>query len=55
MGGDGGNSWEVCVSGSPDGFEQVSFVNSIATSRGGNHVNAVTGYGSSLSLTLSLS
>ena len=30
--------WEVCVAASDDGFQQVSFVNAIATSKGGTHV-----------------
>lgn len=33
--------WEVCVRVSNIGFQQVSFVNSIATSRGGNHVKYI--------------
>ena len=35
--------WEVGVQRSPDdaAFEHVSFVNSMATSRGGSHVNLV--------------
>jgi DNA gyrase/topoisomerase IV subunit B len=38
------NRWEVCVSGTQDGsFEQISYVNSICTSKGGTHVKAVTG------------
>lgn len=42
---DGDNDrWEVCVSGTQDGsFEQISYVNSICTSKGGTHVKAVTG------------
>eukprot|EP00250_Pteridium_aquilinum_P019523 c24465_g1_i1 orf=369-4922(-) len=34
--------WEVCVSLSDGQFQQVSFVNSIATIRGGTHVQYVT-------------
>jgi len=34
--------WEVCVSLTESGFQQVSFVNSICTIRGGTHVNHVT-------------
>ncbi|KAI5076731.1 hypothetical protein GOP47_0008796 [Adiantum capillus-veneris] len=34
--------WEVCVSLSDGQFQQVSFVNSIATIRGGTHVHYVT-------------
>jgi len=34
--------WEVCVSLTEGGFQQVSFVNSIATVRGGTHVTHVT-------------
>lgn len=34
--------WEVLVSYSPTQFQQVSFVNSIATTKGGTHVNYVT-------------
>lgn len=34
--------WEVCMTVSDSGFQQVSFVNSIATSKGGTHVNYVT-------------
>ena len=33
--------WEVCVRISNIGYQQVSFVNSIATSRGGNHVKYI--------------
>ncbi|KDD76869.1 subunit A of DNA gyrase/topoisomerase IV, partial [Helicosporidium sp. ATCC 50920] len=35
--------WEVVVSVSDGQFEQVSFVNSIATAKGGTHVNLVEG------------
>jgi len=34
--------WEVCVSLNEGGFNQVSFVNSICTIRGGTHVTQVT-------------
>ncbi|KAJ7982233.1 DNA topoisomerase 2 [Quillaja saponaria] len=34
--------WEICVSLSEGQFQQVSFVNSIATIRGGTHVDYVT-------------
>lgn len=34
--------WEVCVTTSTKGFQQASFVNSIATTKGGTHVNYVT-------------
>jgi DNA topoisomerase-2 len=34
--------WEVCVRMSNIGFQQVSFVNAIATMRGGNHVKYIT-------------
>lgn len=34
--------WEVCVTTSMKGFQQASFVNSIATTKGGTHVNYVT-------------
>eukprot|EP00965_Chrysotila_dentata_P140399 4641736-Pleurochrysis_carterae.AAC.1 len=37
-----GDRWEVAVAASDDGFTQVSFVNSIATSKGGTHVGHVT-------------
>ena len=37
-----GDRWEVAVSLSDGQFSQVSFVNSIATIRGGTHVNHVT-------------
>ncbi|XP_028931374.1 DNA topoisomerase 2-alpha [Ornithorhynchus anatinus] len=33
--------WEVCLTMSEKGFQQVSFVNSIATSKGGRHVDYV--------------
>lgn len=34
--------WEVAVAASVDGFKHVSFVNGIATYKGGSHVNYVT-------------
>lgn len=34
--------WEVCVSLTESGFQQVSFVNSICTIRGGTHVSHVS-------------
>lgn len=34
--------WEVCMTVSNSGFQQVSFVNSIATTKGGTHVNYIT-------------
>lgn len=34
-----GERWEVCVAPSDGQFNQVSFVNSICTSKGGTHVN----------------
>ena len=37
-----GERWEVCVSLTESGFQQVSFVNSICTIRGGTHVNHVS-------------
>ncbi|KAG7506667.1 DNA topoisomerase 2-alpha isoform X2 [Solea senegalensis] len=33
--------WEVCLAMSEKGFQQVSFVNSIATTKGGRHVDYV--------------
>ncbi|XP_072312165.1 DNA topoisomerase 2-alpha [Eucyclogobius newberryi] len=33
--------WEVCLTMSEKGFQQVSFVNSIATTKGGRHVDHV--------------
>eukprot|EP00897_Mesotaenium_endlicherianum_P007584 jgi/Mesen1/6854/ME000351S05971 len=36
------DQWEVCMSLSEGQFQQVSFVNSIATIRGGTHVQLVT-------------
>ncbi|XP_019618193.1 PREDICTED: DNA topoisomerase 2-alpha-like isoform X4 [Branchiostoma belcheri] len=33
--------WEICVAQSDKGFQQVSFVNSIATTKGGRHVDYV--------------
>uniref|UniRef100_S4RR91 DNA topoisomerase 2 n=1 Tax=Petromyzon marinus TaxID=7757 RepID=S4RR91_PETMA len=35
------NRWEVCLTISEKGFQQVSFVNSIATTKGGRHVDYV--------------
>lgn len=37
-----GPRWEVAVTVSEKGFQQVSFVNSIATTKGGRHVDYVT-------------
>ena len=34
--------WEIAVAPSDKGFQQVSFVNSIATTKGGRHVEYVT-------------
>ena len=34
--------WEVAVAPSDKGYQQVSFVNSIATTKGGRHVDYVT-------------
>lgn len=34
--------WEVCVSGSQDGFKHVSFVNGVNTLKGGKHVDYIT-------------
>lgn len=36
-----GDRWEVAVTLSDRGFQQVSFVNSIATTKGGRHVDYV--------------
>jgi DNA topoisomerase-2 len=36
--------WEVCAARSADGFQQVSFVNGIATVKGGSHVTHVLGH-----------
>ncbi|EPY27308.1 DNA topoisomerase II [Strigomonas culicis] len=36
-----GDRWEVCVRVSNMGFQQVSFVNAIATTRGGTHVRYI--------------
>uniref|UniRef100_A0A3Q3VN89 DNA topoisomerase 2 n=1 Tax=Mola mola TaxID=94237 RepID=A0A3Q3VN89_MOLML len=33
--------WEVCITMSEKGFQQVSFVNSIATTKGGRHIDYV--------------
>jgi DNA topoisomerase-2 len=35
--------WSVCIAPSEDGFEQVSFVNGICTTKGGTHVDHVAG------------
>ncbi|RDX60756.1 DNA topoisomerase 2, partial [Mucuna pruriens] len=37
-----GERWEICVSLSDGQFQQVSFVNSIATIKGGTHVDYIT-------------
>mmetsp|Transcript_21808 Transcript_21808/g.55344 ORF Transcript_21808/g.55344 Transcript_21808/m.55344 type:complete len:104 (-) Transcript_21808:222-533(-) len=37
-----GGGWVVCVAPSDEGFTQVSFVNTIATTNGGKHVDHVT-------------
>ena len=34
--------WEVAIAPSDDGFQQISFVNSIATTKGGKHVDHVS-------------
>lgn len=34
--------WQIAVAPSNSGFQQVSFVNSIATTKGGKHVDLVT-------------
>ncbi|XP_071822876.1 DNA topoisomerase 2-alpha-like isoform X2 [Apostichopus japonicus] len=34
--------WEVCLAMSEKGFQQVSFVNSIATTKGGRHVDYIS-------------
>ena len=36
-----GDRWEVAIAPSDDGFQQFSFVNSIATTKGGTHVDHV--------------
>uniref|UniRef100_A0A8C4QGD5 DNA topoisomerase 2 n=1 Tax=Eptatretus burgeri TaxID=7764 RepID=A0A8C4QGD5_EPTBU len=36
-----GDRWEVCITQSEKGFQQVSFVNGIATTKGGRHVDYV--------------
>uniref|UniRef100_A0A0N5C8G5 DNA topoisomerase 2 n=1 Tax=Strongyloides papillosus TaxID=174720 RepID=A0A0N5C8G5_STREA len=36
------NRWEIYISQSLQGFQQVSFVNNIATLNGGSHVNYIT-------------
>ena len=38
----GGERWEVSVAVSDSGFQQMSFVNSIATTKGGRHVDHVS-------------
>ncbi|QIG59565.1 hypothetical protein [Dishui Lake phycodnavirus 2] len=35
--------WSVCIAPSQDGFEQVSFVNGICTTKGGTHVDHAAG------------
>ena len=35
--------WSVCIAPSDDGFEHVSFVNGICTTKGGSHVDHVSG------------
>ena len=37
-----GERWEVAVAPSDNGFQQMSFVNSIATTKGGRHVDHVS-------------
>ena len=37
-----GERWEVAVAPSLDGFKQMSFVNSIATTKGGRHIDHVS-------------
>ncbi|XP_077405664.1 DNA topoisomerase 2-beta [Vanacampus margaritifer] len=37
----GNERWEVCLTMSEKGFQQISFVNSIATTKGGRHVDYV--------------
>ncbi|WCJ39367.1 DNA topoisomerase 2 [Euphorbia peplus] len=37
-----GDRWEICVSTTEGQFQQVSFVNSIATIKGGTHVDYIT-------------
>jgi len=34
--------WSVCVAPSPDGFQHVSFVNGICTTKGGTHVDYIS-------------
>ena len=36
-----GDRWEVALTASDQNFKQVSFVNSIATTRGGTHVDYI--------------
>ncbi len=33
--------WEICISATEGQMQQVSFVNSICTSKGGTHVNHI--------------
>ncbi|XP_076821820.1 DNA topoisomerase 2-alpha-like [Clavelina lepadiformis] len=33
--------WEICLTSSDKGFQQISFVNSIATTKGGRHIDYV--------------
>jgi len=35
--------WSICIAPSDDGFEHVSFVNGICTTKGGSHVDHVSG------------
>ena len=35
--------WSVCIAPSEDGFEHVSFVNGICTTKGGSHIDHVSG------------
>ena len=37
-----GDRWEVAIAPSTEGFQQMSFVNSIATTKGGRHVDHVS-------------
>ena len=37
------DGWSVCIAPSDDGFEHVSFVNGICTTKGGSHVDHVSG------------
>ena len=36
--------WEVCITVSPSGFQQASFVNSIATTKVRDHFEELMGY-----------